>query len=544
MKKLAAWVLAAAFASFAPSALAQPGPPPDPWIVNGATISYGGAVIVGAPTGGGQGNGSINAQSIYVNGVAVSAGGGSVSTVSCASANGFACTVANPTTTPVLTLQTTVTGIMKGNGTSASAAIAGTDYLAPTSSGAGLTGITWSQIGSTPTTVAGYGISNALVTTNNLSDLASAATARSNLGLGTFATQNYATPPAIGGGTPAAGSFTALTATGSFTATGLVTNADLANASTTVNGQTCTLGSSCTISASAGTISVGVTTVASGTNGYLLTDNAGTLGNVSLASLLTSPPPIGGSAPAAGAFTTLSASSTVSGTGFSTYLASPPAIGGTAPAAGAFTTLSASGTVSGVGFSNYLASPPAIGTTSAAAGAFTTLAASSTVSGAGFTALFASPPAIGGTAPAAGTFTTLAANGAFTAESTNAIPSNGASGEGIFFFDTIASFGIYGGAGTPTVNAPTGSFYLDHTAGVPYYNTSSGSSGTTWTQVGTGSGSGCTVAGGSQYQILVNDGSGGCTSSLNASVNAGALALGSSGTAGSVTMGNATSGTS
>jgi hypothetical protein len=42
-----------------------------------------------------------------------------------------------------------------------------------------------------------------------------------------------------------------------------------------------------------------------------------------------------------GAFTTLSASSTVSGTGFSTYLASPPAIGGTAPAAGTFTTAKA-----------------------------------------------------------------------------------------------------------------------------------------------------------------------------------------------------------
>jgi len=40
----------------------------------------------------------------------------------------------------------------------------------------------------------------------------------------------------------------------------------------------------------------------------------------------------------AGAFTTLSASSTVSGTGFSDYLASPPAIGGTAAAAGTFTT--------------------------------------------------------------------------------------------------------------------------------------------------------------------------------------------------------------
>ena len=87
---------------------------------------------------------------------------------------------------------------------------------------------------------------------------------------------------------------------------------------------------------------------------------------------------IGNLTAAGGAFTTLSASSTVSGTGFSTYLASPPAIGGTTPAAGAFTTLSASSTVSGTGFSTYLASPPAIGGTAAAAGAFTTLSASST----------------------------------------------------------------------------------------------------------------------------------------------------------------------
>ena len=84
---------------------------------------------------------------------------------------------------------------------------------------------------------------------------------------------------------------------------------------------------------------------------------------------------IGNLTAAAGAFTTLSASSTVSGTGFSTYLASPPAIGGTTAAAGAFTTLSASSTVSGTGFSNYLASPPAIGGSSPAAGNFTTLGA-------------------------------------------------------------------------------------------------------------------------------------------------------------------------
>ena len=58
---------------------------------------------------------------------------------------------------------------------------------------------------------------------------------------------------------------------------------------------------------------------------------------------------IGASTASTGAFTTLSASSTVSGTGFSTYLASPPAIGGTAAAAGAFTSLSASGAFSANG---------------------------------------------------------------------------------------------------------------------------------------------------------------------------------------------------
>jgi hypothetical protein len=89
-------------------------------------------------------------------------------------------------------------------------------------------------------------------------------------------------------------------------------------------------------------------------------------------------------------------------------------VGATTANTGAFTTLSASSTVSGTGFSTYLASPPAIGGTSAAAGAFTTLAASSTVSGTGFSTYLASPPAIGGTAPAAGTFTTAKAIAAAT----------------------------------------------------------------------------------------------------------------------------------
>ena len=65
--------------------------------------------------------------------VSYSSGGGSgtVTTVSVVSANGFAGTVANPSTTPAITISTTVTGVLKGNGTAISAAVAGTDYMAP-----------------------------------------------------------------------------------------------------------------------------------------------------------------------------------------------------------------------------------------------------------------------------------------------------------------------------------------------------------------------------------------------------------------------------
>lgn len=56
-------------------------------------------------------------------------GGGTVTTVSIVSANGFAGTVATASSTPAITLTTTVTGIVKGNGTAFSAAVAGTDYL-------------------------------------------------------------------------------------------------------------------------------------------------------------------------------------------------------------------------------------------------------------------------------------------------------------------------------------------------------------------------------------------------------------------------------
>jgi len=62
------------------------------------------------------------------------AGSGTVSSVSVVSANGFAGTVATATTTPAITISTTISGLLKGNGTAVSAATAGTDYVIPTGS--------------------------------------------------------------------------------------------------------------------------------------------------------------------------------------------------------------------------------------------------------------------------------------------------------------------------------------------------------------------------------------------------------------------------
>lgn len=76
-------------------------------------------------------------------------------------------------------------------------------------------------------------------------------------------------------------------------------------------------------------------------SGITLGGTVTTSGNITLSGTLdlTSPPAIGSTSANTGAFTTLSASSTVSGTGFSNYLASPPAIGSSTPAAGSFTTV-------------------------------------------------------------------------------------------------------------------------------------------------------------------------------------------------------------
>jgi hypothetical protein len=82
-------------------------------------------------------------------------------------------------------------------------------------------------------------------------------------------------------------------------------------------------------------------------------------------------------------------------------------IGATTPSTGAFTTLSASSTVSGAGFTAYLASPPAIGGTTAAAITGTTITANTG---------FVGPHngTVGATTPNTGSFTTIAASGVTT----------------------------------------------------------------------------------------------------------------------------------
>lgn len=75
------------------------------------------------------------------------AGTGTVTSVSVVSANGFAGTVATPTTTPAITISTTVTGILQGNGTAISAATTGNLTDAGTD-GITITGGTGAVLGS------------------------------------------------------------------------------------------------------------------------------------------------------------------------------------------------------------------------------------------------------------------------------------------------------------------------------------------------------------------------------------------------------------
>ncbi len=97
-------------------------------------------------------------------------GVGTVTSVSVVSANGFAGSVANPTTTPAITLSTTANGLLKGNGTAISAATSEVDYTAlafKTLSVAGQSDIVADSAADTLTIASGTGIT---LTTNATTD--------------------------------------------------------------------------------------------------------------------------------------------------------------------------------------------------------------------------------------------------------------------------------------------------------------------------------------------------------------------------------------
>lgn len=104
-------------------------------------------------------------------------GSGSVTSVSVVSANGFAGTVATATSTPAITLTTTITGMLKGNGTAISAATAGdVDSILPTQTGNNGKYLTTNGTVSSWATIAGGGdvvgpassVDNAIVRFNGL----------------------------------------------------------------------------------------------------------------------------------------------------------------------------------------------------------------------------------------------------------------------------------------------------------------------------------------------------------------------------------------
>lgn len=149
-------------------------------------------------------------------------------------------------------------------------------------------------------------LATALQAANDLSDLASVITARSNLGLGSMALQNAGAVSILGGAISGC----------------QVTNGTLDI--TPVGSLSPSTGSFTTLAASGAVSGAGFT------------------------ARFAAPGPIGSVTPGTGAFTTLSASGAVSGAGFDAYMASPPAIGGTVPAAGAFTSLTSVVSTAGI----------------------------------------------------------------------------------------------------------------------------------------------------------------------------------------------------
>ena len=198
-------------------------------------------------------------------------------TLTCTKVNGVTVSLGGALTT---TAGDTLTFNLSGN-TTVTLPTTGT-LLTTAGSGASLTGITWSQIGSTPTTLTGYGITSPLpvaqggtaassasgTALDNISGFSSTGLiARTGTGAYSFTAPGTGVLTALGNTTNASGGVV----------TSPVANANLANSSTTVNSQSCALGGTCTVTVSIGS---GVTGLGSGVAaalGNAVSGSSGTL---------------------------------------------------------------------------------------------------------------------------------------------------------------------------------------------------------------------------------------------------------------------------
>ena len=300
-------------------------------------------------------------------------GSGTVTDVSVVSANGLAGTVATSTTTPAITLSTTVTGVVKGNGTALSAATAGTDYVAPggalgtPSSGTltnttglplttGVTGLlpianggtgtaTPAIVAGTNVTVSGSWPNQTINATNsgtvtsvggtgtvNGLTLTGTVTTSGNLTLG--GTLDLSAPPAIGGTTANTITGTTVTASTKFSGTNYDASGSGGGALRTSAGSNCLQwggggGVNLTLDGAFNMNPANATIQISPTGTGTLTVNPATAGTINNMA-------IGGTTPAAGAFTTLSATTAIAvtsgGTGVTTSTGTGSVVLNTNPA--------------------------------------------------------------------------------------------------------------------------------------------------------------------------------------------------------------------
>ena len=281
--------------------------------------------------------------------------GGSVTSVSVVSANGLAGTVATATTTPAITLSTTVTGVVKGNGTALSAAVAATDYVAP-SAYASANGLTMATARLLGRTTASTGAAEEISVAGGLT--LSGGTLTGTSGTVTSVT---GTAPVVssGGATPAISMPAATTSVN-----GYLTSTDW----TTFNGK----GSGTVTSVS---FTGGIITVATATTTPALTV-AGTSGGIpyfsssstwaTSAALTASALVVGGGAGAAPATTT-------TGTGVVTALGVAVGSAGAFVVNGGALGTPSSGTVTNLTGTASININGTVGATTAAAGKFTTL---------------------------------------------------------------------------------------------------------------------------------------------------------------------------